>query len=89
MSLNIVFYQDAWEDFIYWLHQDKKTYRRIIQLIEAIQRDPFTGIGKPEPLRGSAFRGYWSRRIDDCNRIVYKTDNQNLYLVQLRGHYND
>lgn len=60
-----------------------------MQLIESIQRDPFSGIGKPEPLKGAAYRNYWSRRIDDTNRIVYKADSQNLFLIQLRGHYDD
>ncbi len=89
MSLNVVFYSRAWEDFQYWIGQDRKTLKRIMQLIQSIQRDPFTGIGKPEPLKGAAYRGYWSRRIDEANRIVYKTDDQNLYLVQLRGHYDE
>ena len=89
MALNVLFHAGAWEDFCYWLSQDRKTYRRIMQLIEAIRRDPFSEIGKPEPLKGAALRGYWSRRIDDKNRIVYRTDEQNLYLVQLRGHYDD
>lgn len=89
MSLNVVFHAAAWEDFQYWIGQDRKTLRRILQLIDAISRDPFSGIGKPEPLKGSAYWNYWSRRIDDVNRIVYKTDDKNLYIVQLRGHYDD
>ena len=89
MSLNIVFHADAWEDFQYWMEQDKKTLRRILQLIDAISRNPFSGIGKPEPLKGRAYQNYWSRRIDQTNRIVYKTDNNNLYIIQLRGHYDD
>ena len=89
MSLNIVFHADAWEDLVYWSAQDKKTFNRILKMIEAIQRNPFTGIGKPEPLKGRDYHGYWSRRLDQCNRIIYKVDSQNFYLVQLRGHYTD
>jgi toxin YoeB len=89
MRLNVVFHQNAWEEFQYWMGQDRKTLRRIVQLIDAIGRNPFSGIGKPEPLKGAEYHGYWSRRIDDVNRIVYKVDGENIYLVQLRGHYND
>ncbi len=89
MRLNVVFHQNAWEEFQYWMGQDRKTLRRIVQLIDAIGRNPFSGIGKPEPLKGTEYHGYWSRRIDDVNRIVYKVDGENIYLVQLRGHYND
>lgn len=62
---------EAWEDFEYWLKQDKKTYRRILQLLKDIDRNGYEGIGKPERLSGG-LSAYWSRRIDDCNRIVYR-----------------
>jgi len=79
---------DAWKDYIYWQSQDKKTLKRINDLIKDIDRQPFTGIGKPEPLKGDK-RGYWSRHIDDANRIIYKIENGKIIIVQCGGHYND
>jgi len=79
---------DAWKDYLYWQSQDKKTLKRINELIKDIDRQPFTGIGKPEPLKGDK-QGYWSRRIDDANRIVYKIENEKIIIVQCGGHYND
>lgn len=79
--------EDAWEDYLYWQTQDKKTLKRINQLIQDTQRSPFSGIGKPEPLKHR--KGYWSRRIDDKNRIVYKVDNGNLVIAACKGHYDD
>ena len=66
-----IWHDDAWDDYLYWQAQDKKTLKRINQLIRDIERGGYEGIGKPEPLVGD-LGGYWSRRIDDCNRIVYK-----------------
>ncbi len=86
MKLNLVFADHAWEDYIYWQHNDQKILKRINQLIVEISRNPHAGIGKPEPLRHS-LSGYWSRRINDEHRIVYKVDNKNLYIIQLRYHY--
>lgn len=77
----------AWEDYLYWQTQDKKTLKRINVLINEIKRTPFEGIGKPEPLRGM-LSGYWSRRIDDVNRIVYFEKNSIIYVVSCRGHYD-
>jgi toxin YoeB len=68
--------------------QDKKTLKRINLLIEATRRDPFSGIGKPEPLLGN-LSGYWSRRIDEVNRLVYATDDIDLDVIACRGHYDD
>lgn len=82
----ISFHLDAWEDYLYWQRTDKQMLKRINLLIREIQRDPFAGIGKPEPLKFD-FSGYWSRRIDDEHRIVYKIDKGNLALLQLRYHY--
>jgi len=79
---------DAWEDYLYWQTQDKKTLKRINALLKDIDRSPFSGIGKPEPL-GENLQGYWSRRIDECNRIVYKVTDIQLIIVQCGGHYND
>jgi toxin YoeB len=76
----------AWDDFLYWLGSDRKTARRITRLIAEIQREPFTGIGKPEPLRGE-LSGYWSRRIDDEHRLVYRADDHEVRILKARYHY--
>ena len=78
----------AWEYYLYWQMQDKKTLKRINLLINDIKRTPFEGIGKPEPLRGS-LSGYWSRRIDETNRIVYFWKDNVIYVISCRGHYED
>ena len=80
--------EDAWEDFEYWLKQDKKTLKRILQLLRDIERNGYDGIGKPEPLRGD-LSPYWSRRIDDCNRIVYQINGDVIQIVQCGSHYRD
>lgn len=79
---------DAWEDFEYWLKQDKKTLKSILQLLKVIERNGYEGIGKPEPLKGDLSK-YWSRRIDDCNRIVYCIENDIIKIVQCGSHYRD
>jgi toxin YoeB len=76
----------AWEDFLFWLASDRKTARRIVRLIAEIQRDPVTGIGKPEPLRGE-LSGYWSRRIDDQHRLVYRANDEEIKILKARYHY--
>lgn len=76
----------AWEDFLFWLSADRKTARRITRLIAEIQRDPFAGIGKPEPLKGE-LSGYWSRRIDDEHRLVYRADSNEVKILKARYHY--
>ena len=81
-----VFTPAAWTDYVWWQGQDRKTLRRINTLIEAAARDPFTGIGKPEPLRGD-LAGLWSRRIDDVNRLVYEATDGELRVVACRYHY--
>lgn len=83
---NITFTTDAWEDYIYWQSQDKKTLRRINELIRDTQRMPFEGIGKPEPLKGN-LSGFWSRRIDETNRLVYEVTDAEIAIISCRYHY--
>lgn len=84
--MTLQFSDNAWEDYLYWQQTDKKMLKRINDLIKAIQRDPFQGVGKPEPLR-HALAGYWSRRINDEHRIVYKVEAGVLLVAQVRYHY--
>ncbi|QNH17898.1 Txe/YoeB family addiction module toxin [Xanthomonas sp. SS] len=84
--MTLQFSDNAWEDYLYWQQTDKKMLKRVNDLIKAIQRDPFQGVGKPEPLR-HALAGYWSRRINDEHRIVYKVEAGILLIAQLRYHY--
>ncbi len=79
---------DAWEDFLYWQEQDKKTLKRILELIKDIYRNQYKGIGKPERLSGDLSE-YWSRRIDQKNRIVYRIFNNNIQIIQCGSHYRD
>lgn len=83
-----VWHDDAWEDYLYWQTQDKKTLKRINQLIKDIDRNGYDGIGKPEPLKHE-YQGFWSRRIDDCNRIVYRILNEQIEIAQCGSHYRD
>lgn len=84
--MKLIFSDNAWEDYLHWQKTDRKALRRINRLIEEIKRRPFEGIGKPEPLK-HALSGYWSRRIDDEHRIVYKVSSDSVLLAQLRYHY--
>ena len=85
---NIMFTEKAWEEYCYWQMQDKRTLKKINQLLADIKRNNHERIGKPEPLKNQ-LNGYWSRRIDDVNRLVYRiTDNQ-VEIVQCKGHYDD
>lgn len=86
--MNKIWSDEAWEDYLYWQNQDKKTLKRINMLIQDIDRNGHDGIGKPEPL-GANWSGLWSRRIDDKNRIVYRIRNGNIEIAQCRTHYND
>lgn len=79
---------DAWEDYLYWQLQDKKTLKKINNLLKDIDRNVYNGIGKPEPLLGD-LSGYWSRRIDDKNRIVYKVENNQIIIIQCGSLYKD
>ena len=83
----IRFVPDAWDAYLYWQDQYKKTLKRLNQLINAVARDPFIGIGKPEPLRGE-LSGYWSRRIDEVNRLVYRATDTEIVIVTCRFHYD-
>ena len=84
--MKLIFSENAWEEYLYWQSADKKIAKRINNLIRDIQRVPYEGIGKPEPLR-HALSGYWSRRINDEHRIVYKVENDAVLIAQLRYHY--
>jgi toxin YoeB len=86
MSRKLAWTQAAWDDYIYWQGEDKKTLKRTNKLIEATMREPFEGIGKPEPLREN-LAGFWSRRIDDTNRLVYAADDEYLTIIACRYHY--
>lgn len=83
---NIMFTDAAWNEYCYWQTQDKKILKRINQLLKDIQRNSFEGLGKPEPLKNN-LSGYWSRRIDDNNRIVYKVTNSQIEIIQCKSHY--
>lgn len=83
-----IWFDEAWEDYLYWQTQDKKTLRRVNALLRDIERAAFDGIGKPEPLRGE-LSGFWSRRIDEVNRLVYRINGGVMEILSCRGHYDD
>jgi toxin YoeB len=84
--MKLIFADAAWEDYLHWQAQDRRMVERINKLIRETQREPFAGIGKPEPLK-HALAGYWSRRITDEHRMVYRIDGDSLLIAQLRYHY--
>jgi toxin YoeB len=84
--VKLIFSEHAWEDYLYWQRTDRKILQRINTLIREIQRTPFEGMGKPEPLKHSLV-GYWSRRINDEHRMIYKIEADSLFIAQLRYHY--
>jgi len=86
--MTLTFSNKAWDDYLYWQKTDKAMVKRINTLIKAIQRSAFDGIGKPEALR-HGLSGYWSRRINDEHRLVYKVAGEQLFIAQLRYHYTD
>ncbi len=86
--MRLLWDERAWDDYLYWQTQDKKTLKRINAIIKDIQRDTFNGIGKPEPL-GENRSGWWSRRVDETNRIVYKEKDDAIIIASCRGHYDD
>jgi toxin YoeB len=88
MTMNKSWDDEAWEDYIVWQNEDKKTLRKINLLLKDINRNPFTGIGKPEPLK-HAWKGYWSRKIDDKNRLIYRINNDKIEIAQCKAHYDD
>lgn len=77
----------AWAEYLYWQSQDQRTLKRINRLIKDIRRNPYDGIGKPEPLKGD-LSGWWSRQIDEYNRLLYKVEDDACYIFQCRGHYD-
>ena len=83
----IMFTESAWEDYLYWQIQDKKLLRKIYALLKEIQRDPYHGTGKPEPLKNR--EGDWSRRINAQDRLVYRIEEEVVLIKQCRGHYSD
>lgn len=87
MSSRLLCWTDeAWNDYVYWQTQDKRTLKRINKLLNDAKRSPFEGIGKPEPLKEN-LSGFWSRRIDDTNRLVYAVDDSALTIISCRYHY--
>ena len=84
--MHLLWTSDAWEEYLYWQAHDKQTSKRINKFLKEIQRAPFTGIGKPEPLKGD-LSGWWSRRIDSANRVVYRVRDNAIEIAQCGGHY--
>lgn len=84
----ISFSERAWQDYLYWQGQDKKVLKRINQLLQDIERNRYVGIGKPEALRGD-LSGFWSRRIDEVNRLVYRVSGEFIEVIQCKGHYDN
>jgi len=84
--MKLLFADKAWDDYLHWQANDRQIVKRINELIKDIQRSPYQGIGKPEPLR-HALSGYWSRRITDEHRLVYRVENQTILIAQARFHY--
>jgi len=84
--MNILFLSPGWEDYLYWQKSDKKMLKRINELVKQCQRTPFSGMGKPEALRGH-LSGWWSRRISEEHRLVYRMENNQLFILQCRRHY--
>jgi toxin YoeB len=83
-----VWFDEEWQDYIYWQTQDKKTLKRVNNLLKDIERGYFEGIGKPEPLKGD-MSGFWSRRIDEVNRLVYRIRGDVIEIVSCKGHYEN
>lgn len=85
-----IWFDEAWEDYVYWQTEDKKTLKKINGLVKGIERNWYEGIGKPEPLKGE-LSGFWSRRIDSTNRLVYRINEneETLEILSCKGHYDD
>jgi toxin YoeB len=83
-----VWFDEAWEDYLYWQTQDKKTLKRINLILQDIDRNGYSGIGNPEPLKGE-LSGFWSRRIDGMNRLVYRLKDGIAEILSCKGHYDD
>ncbi|MFV0275088.1 MAG: Txe/YoeB family addiction module toxin [Bacilli bacterium] len=85
--MKLIWFDEAWEDYVYWQTQDKKTLKKINSLIKEIMRTPFEGTGKPEPLKHN-LEGFWSRRIDQENRLVYRANDDRIEILSCKLHYN-
>lgn len=85
--MGLIWSNDSWSDYLYWQKVDKKTVKRINELVKSCLRTPFEGIGKPEPLKGN-LQGYWSRRITSEHRLVYKYENEKLFIASCKYHYS-
>ena len=85
--MRLIFVDESWEDYLYWQKNDKKLVKRINSLIKDISKSPFSGIGKPEPLKHK-YKGYWSRRINDEHRLIYRAQNDEIWIVKCRFHYD-
>ena len=86
--MNKIWSDNAWEDYTFWQTQDRKTLKKINNLLKDIERVPYGGIGKPEPLKHE-WQGYWSRRINDSDRLIYRINNGQLEVAACRSHYDD
>ena len=86
--MRLLWEETAWDDYCSWQMEDKKTLKRINTLLKDIQRESYNGIGKPEPLKGN-LSGWWSRRIDDTNRIVYREKDGAIVIASVKGHYEE
>jgi toxin YoeB len=86
--MRLTFSETAWKDYLYWQAQDRKILKRINRILQDIERNGYDGIGKPEPLREN-LSGFYSRRIDDSNRLVYQLAGDTIGIIQCRGHYDD
>jgi toxin YoeB len=85
--MKYIFVDESWEDYLYWQHADRRMLARINELLKDIARTPFTGIGKPEPLKHK-YRGFWSRRINDEHRLIYQVREEEILIVKCRFHYD-
>ncbi len=88
MTMNKVFAENGWKDYEYWQTEDRKTLRKINELLKDISRNGNVGKGKPEPLGGN-LSGFWSRRINEKDRLIYSIDESNIYIIACRYHYSD
>jgi len=85
--MKYIFIDESWEDYLYWQSVDKRKLKRINNLLKDISRHPFTGLGKPEPLKHK-YKGYWSRRIDDEHRLIYRIKDEEIHIAKCRFHYD-
>jgi toxin YoeB len=85
--MKYIFVDESWDDYLYWQKTNKKTLKRINDLLKNISREPFSGIGKPEPLKHK-YKGFWSRRIDGEHRLIYRIINDEIHIAKCRFHYD-